>query len=291
MANEPIFEIKDNMVVVGPDDLVMVGPDYEYPEPSPEFYPWPGDPNQKAVAGSGTLRLRASIGAEAGLGSSANVALNGSSAIRDLIGKGASTQTKMSEFYGASALAFDKTQTPAQAGGGYAGYGSTYHRGGSGNATSWGLSISCAGGSGSSPSAQNALWADVGLKPSKTYRVDYDVTLTRSGPGSAVYAGVTTSNRAGTGFVWSHSSSWGISTTTIGYNYGPPFNYDVSWNEGGTMVNHGGGQTSTRNSSWYNITTGSGNNYFCIICSCSGNPNGNSGSGSTTIHSLTLTEL
>lgn len=291
MADEPIFEIKDNIVVVGPEDMVMVGPDYEYPEPSPEFYPWPGDPNQKAVIGSGTLRLRANIGAEAGVGSSANVKLNGTSQIRDLIDKGASTQTKMSEFYGASAIAFDKSKTPAQAGGGYASYGSSYHRGGSGNASTWAVSIQCAGSSGSAPSAQNTLWADIGLKPNTTYRVDYDITLSRSGPGSSVSAGVTTKNMASYGFNWSHNSNWSISTTNVGYNYGPPFSYDVSWNEEGSMVNKGGGQTSTRNSNWYNITTGSGNNYFAIVCGCRGNSNGNQGSGSATIHSLTLTEI
>lgn len=290
MDESPII-IPGGIIEEGPEHLIIVPDDYEYPEPSPEFYPWPGDPNEKAVIGSGTLRLRANIGAEAGLGSSSNVKLNGSSAIRDLIGKAASAQTKMSEFYGASALAFDKATTQAQAGGGYAGYGESYYGGGSGNKNSWDISIGCRGGSGVSPDAYNWLWVDLSLKPNTTYRCDYDITLTRSGPSAAVYIGATSRNQSARGFNWVHESSWGnLRGTYVGGNSGPPYAYDVSWNEGGTMVNKGGGQTSTRNANWFNITTTSNSPYFCVGCRTRGNSNGNSGSGSITVHSLTLTE-
>jgi hypothetical protein len=273
-----------------PEGIVLLGEDFDYPEPSPEGYPWPGDPNEKAVIGSGTLRLRANIGAEAGVGSSSNVKLNGTSQIRDLIGKAASTQTKMSEFYGASATFFDKSQTPAQAGGGYSGYGPSYLRGGSGNATSWAVNVSVAGAN-FAPDAYIWLWADVGFQPSKTYRVDYDITLSRNGPSGQVYAGVTTKNNAGRGFNWSSSSNWSMSTTEVGRNFGSPYDYYVGWNQGGTMTQTGGGQSSTRHSNYYNISTGSGNNYFCLGIRAIGNANGNAGGASATIHSLVITEI
>lgn len=289
MAESPIL-IPGGIIEEGPERLIIVPDDYEYPEPSPDFYPWPADPNEKAVIGSGTLKLRANIGAEVGLGSSSNVKLNAS--CRDLIGKAASAQTKMSEFYGASSFDFDKTKTQAQAGGGYAGYGESYYNGGSGNATSWGISIGCRGGSGVAPDAYNWLWANLSsLKGNTTYRCNYDITLTRSGPFAGVYIGFTSKNFSGWGFNWSHNPNWGgLSGTYVGGNSGPPYSYDVSWREGDIMVNYGGGQTSTRNASYFDITSGT-YPYFCVGVRCRGNSNGNSGSGSITVHSLTLTEL
>jgi hypothetical protein len=57
------------------------------------------------------------------------------------------------------------------------------------------------------------------------------------------------------------------------------------------MVSHGGGQTSTRHYNYFTISTGSGNNYFCLGIRTIGNANGNSGSASASIHSLIITEL
>ena len=123
-----------------------------------------------AVPSSGELRLRGSIGAELGLGSSSSVELNGS--CRSLISKGAGVQTRMGEFYGASSSVWDKSKNPAVYGGPWNGSGPGQTGSGSGNAYTYQMNTE----SGSS-NASMGLVTVIPLKKGTTYECDYDVTL------------------------------------------------------------------------------------------------------------------
>lgn len=251
----------------------------------------------RAVPGSGTLRLRGSIGLEAGLGSSSNVKLNGSSQIRELIGKAAGAQTKMSEFYNASAEVIYGENQAATGGWGSNGYGPSYDSGSSGNSSRY---INAAMYTSGTSWVSVEYWIIIpwAKQPTSgtTVKLDYSFTHSgidgRSGHGAIKIGGC--NSNPGTFKQGTENNSqhryYNVATLcgVSNYSYYPYSFPEKSWHENGELKTEGNGYTSR---TWTKSTYFNWGGTYTYLAFQSRAQNYNGGSSSRATISYKLSEL